>query len=155
MKMQLERDRCCMLLSRGTCTISVNIIVHCKRLQEYVKSIVKDDKNVLKPETILQKNHQDSKWCIQNIIISTAEQGLVIVNFQITFRLISISQWVTLNDWGFSLITVTQSWLWGSETAVKKGRSNSRIHLTKGEEKGTCACTGALLLSGWNWYILW
>ena len=57
-----------MLLSIGTCTISVNIIVYCKRLQEYVKSIVKDDKNVLKPETILQKNHQDSKWCIQNII---------------------------------------------------------------------------------------
>ena len=44
-----------MLLSRGTCTISANIIVHCKRLQEYVKSIVKDNKNVLKPETILQK----------------------------------------------------------------------------------------------------
>ena len=57
-----------MLLSRGTCTISANIIVHCKRLQEYVKSIVKDDKNVLKPKTILQKNNQDSKWCIQNII---------------------------------------------------------------------------------------
>ena len=67
MKMQLERGRCCLLLSRGTCTISVNIIVHCKRLQEYVKSIVKDDKNMLKPKTILQKNHQDSKWCIQNI----------------------------------------------------------------------------------------
>ena len=110
MKMQLETGRCCSLLSRGTCTISANIIVHCKRLQEYVKSIVKDDKNVLKPETILQKNHQDSKWCIQNIIISTAQQDLVIVNFQINFRLISISQWVTLNDWGFSLITVTQSW---------------------------------------------
>ena len=43
---------------------------------------------MLKPETILQKNHQDSKWFIQNIIISTAQQGLVIVNFQITFRLI-------------------------------------------------------------------
>ena len=66
--MQLERERCCMLLSRGTCTISANIIVHCKRLQEYVKSTIKDDKNVLKPETILQKSHQDSKWCIQNII---------------------------------------------------------------------------------------
>ena len=65
--MQLERERCCMLLSRGTCTISANIIVHCKRLQ-YVKSIVKDDKNVLKPETNLQKSHQDSKCCIQNII---------------------------------------------------------------------------------------
>ena len=64
---------------------------------------------MLKPETILQKNHQDSKWCIQNMII-TAQQGVVIVNFQITFRLISIAQWVTLNDWGFSLITVTQSW---------------------------------------------
>ena len=75
---------------------------------------------MLKPETILQKKHQDSKWFIQNIIISTAQQGLVIVNFQITFRLISIAQWVTLNDWGFSLITVTQSWLRGSETAVKK-----------------------------------
>ena len=36
--------------------------------QGYVKSIVKDDKNVLKPKTIFQKNHQDSKWCIQNII---------------------------------------------------------------------------------------
>ena len=57
-----------MLLSRGTCEISANIIVHCKRLQEYLKSIFKDDKNGLKPETILQKNHQDSKWCIQNII---------------------------------------------------------------------------------------
>ena len=49
MKMQLERGRCCMLLSRSTCTISANIIVHCKRLQECVKSIFKDDKNVLKP----------------------------------------------------------------------------------------------------------
>ena len=57
-----------MLLSGGTCTISANIIVHCKRLQEYVKSIVKDDKNVLKPKKFLHKNHQDSKWCIQNII---------------------------------------------------------------------------------------
>ena len=53
MKMQLERGRCCILLSRGTCTISVNIIVHCKRLQEYVKNIFKDETNVLKPETIL------------------------------------------------------------------------------------------------------
>ena len=68
MKMQLEIDRCCMLLSRCTCTISANIIVHFKRLQEYVKSIIKGEKNVLKPEIILQKNHQDSKWCIQNII---------------------------------------------------------------------------------------
>ena len=66
MKMQLERGRCCILISRGTCTISANIIVHCKRLQEYVKSIFKDEKNVLKPATILRKNHQDSKWCIQN-----------------------------------------------------------------------------------------
>ena len=53
-----------MLRSRGTCKISANITVHCKRLQEYVKSIAKDDKNVLKPETSLQKNYQDSKWCI-------------------------------------------------------------------------------------------
>ena len=53
--MQLESGRCCILLSRGTCTISANIIVHCKRLQEYVKSIFRDEKNVLKPETILQK----------------------------------------------------------------------------------------------------
>ena len=68
MEMQLERDRCCMLLSRCPCTISANIIVHCKRLQEYVKSIIKDEKIVLKPETILQKNHQDSKCCIQNLI---------------------------------------------------------------------------------------
>ena len=45
---------------------------------------------MLKPETILQKKHQDSKWFIQNIIISTAQQGLVIVNFQITFRLIAL-----------------------------------------------------------------
>ena len=88
---------------------------------------------MLKPKRILQNNHQDSKWCTQNIIISTAQQGLGIVNFQITFRLISIAQWVTLNDWGFSLITVTQSWLQGSEIAVKKRRSNCRIHLTKGE----------------------
>ena len=57
-----------MLLSRGTCTVSAKTIVHCKRLQEYAKSIVKDDKNVLKPESISQKNYQDSKWCIQNII---------------------------------------------------------------------------------------
>ena len=114
---------------------------------------------MLKPETILQKDHQDSKWFIQNVIILTAQQGLVIVNFQITFRLISIAQWVTLNDWGFSLITVTQSCLWGSETAVKKGRSNCRINLIKGEENVTGACMGALLLSGWiidwNWHILW
>ena len=68
MKMQLERDRCCMLLSRCPCTISANIIVHCNKLQEYVKSIIKDEKSVLKPETILQKNNQDSKCCIQNII---------------------------------------------------------------------------------------
>ena len=47
---------------------------------------------MLKPETILQKDHQDSKWFIQNVIILTAQQGLVIVNFQITFRLISIAQ---------------------------------------------------------------
>ena len=53
--MQLERGRCCILLSIGTCTISANIIVHCQRLQGYVKSIFKDEKNVLKPETILQK----------------------------------------------------------------------------------------------------
>ena len=63
----VKRDRCCMLPSRKTCTILVNIILHCKRLQDYVKSIIKDDKNVLKNETILQKNHQDSKSCIQNI----------------------------------------------------------------------------------------
>ena len=81
------------------------------------------------------------------------------MNFQITIGLISIAQWVTLNDWGFYLIAVTQSCLWGSETAVKKGRSDCRIHLTKGEEKVTGACMDALLLSGWiidwNWYILW
>ena len=45
-----------------------NIIVHCKRLQEYVKSITKDEKSVLQPEAILQENREDSKWCIQNII---------------------------------------------------------------------------------------
>ena len=67
--MQLERGRCCILLSIGTCAISANIIVHCQRLQGYVKSIFKDEKNVLKnvkPETILRKNHKDCKWCIQN-----------------------------------------------------------------------------------------
>ena len=64
MKTQLERDRYCILLWGGTCSISANIFVHCKRLHEYAKSIVKDDKNVLKPETILKKKHQDSKWCI-------------------------------------------------------------------------------------------
>ena len=37
----------------------------------------------------------------------------------------------------------------GTETAVKKGRSNCRIHLTKGEENVTGACMDALLLSGW------
>ena len=40
----------------------------------------------------------------------------------------------------FSLTTVTQSCLWGSQTAVKKGRSNGRIHLTKGEERLAGAC---------------
>ena len=48
----------------------------------------------------------------------------------------------------FSLKTVTQSWLWGSQTAVKKGRSNDRIHLTKREERLPGACMGTLLLSG-------
>ena len=92
MKMQLEGDRCCMLLSRGTCAISANIIVNCKRLH-YVKSIVKDDKNVLKPKTILQKSDQDSKWRIQNIINRiNCSAVLVIVNFQITFGLIGIAQ---------------------------------------------------------------
>ena len=38
---------------RGTCTISAN--VRCKRLQEFVKSIIKDEKNVLKPKTIFSK----------------------------------------------------------------------------------------------------
>ena len=44
--MQLERGRCCMLLSRCPSTISANITVHCKKLQEYVKSIIKDEKSV-------------------------------------------------------------------------------------------------------------
>ena len=35
----------------------------------------------------------------------------------------------------FSLTTVIQNCLWGSQTAVKKGRSNNRIHLAKGEER--------------------
>ena len=47
----------------------------------------------------------------------------------------------------FFLITVTESWLKGSKTAVKKGRSNFRIHVTKGEENVSGACMGALLLS--------
>ena len=74
MKMQLKRDRCCMVLSRNTCTISISIIVHCKLivhfniLHEYVKSIIKDQKIVLKPKAILQKSHQDSKCYIQNVI---------------------------------------------------------------------------------------
>ena len=68
MKIQLERDRYCMLLSRCTCTTSASIIVHCKRLHEYVKSIIKDQKSVLKPETILQQSDQDSKCYIQKII---------------------------------------------------------------------------------------
>ena len=42
----------------------------------------------------------------------------------------------------FSLTTVTQSCLWGSQTAVKKERSNNRIHLTKGEERLAGACMG-------------
>ena len=45
----------------------------------------------------------------------------------------------------FSLTTVTQSWLWGSETAVKKGRSNGRINLTKGEERLAGVCMATLL----------
>ena len=49
MKMQLERDQFCMLLSSCTCPISANIIVHCKRLQEYVKYVIKDEK-ILKPK---------------------------------------------------------------------------------------------------------
>ena len=53
--MQLEMDRCCMSLSRCTCRILANIIVHCKRLQEYVKCIIKDGKSVLKLKAILQK----------------------------------------------------------------------------------------------------
>ena len=55
MKMQLERGRCCMPLSRCPHTISANITVHCKKLQEYVKSIIKDEKSVLKLKTILKK----------------------------------------------------------------------------------------------------
>ena len=55
MKMQLERAESCMVPSRCTSTIYANIIVHYKRLQEYVKSTVKDVKNVLKPETVLKK----------------------------------------------------------------------------------------------------
>ena len=35
-----ERERCCMLLSRYTYTISANIIVHFRRLQDYVKSVI-------------------------------------------------------------------------------------------------------------------
>ena len=57
---------------------------------------------------------------------------------------------------GFSL-TVIQSWLWGSQTAVKKGRYIGRIHFTKGEERLPGACMSILLLNGWiiewNWYI--
>ena len=60
-KMQLERDRYCMLLPKGKCKVSANVIVHFKRLHGYVKSIIKDGKNVLKSETILQKNRLDSK----------------------------------------------------------------------------------------------
>ena len=48
----------------------------------------------------------------------------------------------------FSLTTVTQNCLWGSQTAVKKGRSNNRIHLTKGEERLAGACMGTKLLAG-------
>ena len=33
-----------------------NIIVHCKRLQGYVKRIIKDEKSVLKLKTILPKS---------------------------------------------------------------------------------------------------
>lgn len=64
MKMQLEGDRCCMLISGCTCTISVNITVHFKRLQEYTQSIIKDKKSLLKIKRISQKNHQDSECCI-------------------------------------------------------------------------------------------
>ena len=59
----------------------------------------------------------------------------------------------------FSLITVVQSWLWGSQTVVKKGSSNGRINFTKGEERLVGACIGTLMLSGWvndwNWDIFW
>lgn len=146
----MEWDRCYMLLSRCICKISTDIILHCKRVQDYVKSIIKGEQNVLKPKATLQKYHQDSKRCIHNVwTISTTQQGLVIVNFQ----------WITLNDRDFSLINVNQSYLWDSQTAVKKGRSNVRIQLTKVEERLTCACMGTLLFNGWindlNWYILW
>ena len=156
----MEWDRCYMLLSRCICKISTDIILHCKRVQDYVKSIIKGEQNVLKPKETLQKYHQDSKWCIHNVwTISTTQQGLVIVNFQTTYGLISIDQWITLNDWDFSLINVNQSYLCDSQTAVKKGRSNVRIQLTKVEERLTCECMGTLLFNGWindlNWYILW
>ena len=104
-KKQWEIDNCCMLQSRGTSTISANIIVHCKRLQENVKSIIKDDKNVLKSETILEKIRQGSKWWYQRIInhmdCSAGPSHCEL----------------------FSLITMTQSYLWGSQTVVKKGRA--------------------------------
>ena len=89
MKMQLERDRCCILLSRGTCTISVNIIVHCKRVQEYAKNIFKNEKYLLKPETIQEPSKTIRILSHKHIKYS---EGRVIVNFWITFGLISIAE---------------------------------------------------------------
>ena len=48
----------------------------------------------------------------------------------------------------FSLITLNKRWLRDSQTAIKNGRSNDTINLTKGEERLTGACMGTLLLSG-------
>ena len=45
----------------------------------------------------------------------------------------------------------------GQWNSSEKGRSNSRIHLTKRKENVTGSCMGTLLLSGWiidwSWYI--
>ena len=48
----------------------------------------------------------------------------------------------------FSLTKVTQSWLWGSQTAARKGRSNGRIHLSKVEERLAGECMATLLWVG-------
>ena len=66
MKMSLERHAVCYYQDAHA---QFEPILFCivKSIVHNVKSIIKYDKNVLKPETILQKrNHQDAKWCIQN-----------------------------------------------------------------------------------------
>ena len=152
-----------MLLSKWKYGIIVNIAAYCKRFQvitNYVKSIIKDDKSVLRTKKIFIKAHyQHSKCCIQNVTIKPYQLIVnILINFLMTFGLINSSQWLTLNNLVF-FFAVSHSWLWDSQNAVKKGRSNGRIHLADGEERLAGECMGTLLWSGWindwNTHVLW